>query len=288
VSSRLGGAPARGYDRQPVNTGEPSLTARGVALARSRLTRPQTPEGDPGAELRLYAGLLAPWRTDGDGGVALGRHGSASNPGRRQRRFNIVERTAFIDDETLRAVTAGIDQVVLVGAGYDGRALRFRRSGVRFFELDHPATQADKRRRLEALGAPLDDVTFVEVDLMSDRVDAALARAGHCGDRPSLFVCEGLVRYLSRVAVDRMLAGLRARAVRGSRLLITVAESAGVDRRLGRRFYLAAIGEPVRSSYALGEFRRRLTRSGWVVEREARRAEHAGRDRLLIAATPGV
>jgi O-methyltransferase involved in polyketide biosynthesis len=128
----------------------------------------------------------------------------------------------------------------------------------------------------------------VELDLMCDRVDVGLARAGHRDDRPSLFVCEGLIRYLSRVAIDRMLAGLRSRAARGSRLLITAAESAGVDRRLGRRFYLAAIGEPVRSSFTVGEFGRRLGRSGWVVERETRRAEHAGRDRLLIAAIPGV
>ena len=218
----------------------------------------------------------------------MGRHGSAANPGRRQRRFNIVERTAFIDDETLRAVTAGIDQVVLVGAGYDGRALRFRRTGVRFFEVDHPATQADKRRRLEALGTPLGNVSFVELDLMSDRVDVALARAGHRDDRPSLFVCEGLVRYLSRVAIGRMLAGLRSRAARGSRLLVTAAESAGVDHRLGRRFYLAAIGEPVRSSFTVGEFGRQLARAGWIVEREHRRAERAGRERLLIAAVPGV
>jgi len=265
-----------------VNVGRPSLTARGVALARSRLSRPQTPEGDPAAELRLYEGLLAPFRPAG----GLRDRVRSSDPSSRQRRFNIVERTAFIDEETLRAVTGGIGQVVLVGAGYDGRSLRFRRPGVRFFELDHPATQADKRRRLEALGVPLDNLTFVAIDLMSDRVDVALARAGQGDEQPSVFICEGLVRYLSRVAVGRMLSGLRSRAARGSRLLVTASESAGGDRRLGRRLYLAAIGEPVRSSYGVGELARVLARAGWAVERQERRAEQGGRVRLLIVAVP--
>ena len=166
-----------------MKVGQPSLTARGVALARSRLSRPQTAEGDPSAELRLYAGLLA---IDAPGSARHDRpRERASDPSSSHRRFNIAERTAFIDEETLGAVTGGIGQVVLVGAGYDGRSLRFRRSGVRFFELDHPATQADKRRRLEALGVPLDNLTFVEIDLMSDRVDVALARAGQSDVRPS-------------------------------------------------------------------------------------------------------
>lgn len=265
-----------------MKAGQPSLTARGVALTRSRLVRPQTPEGDPDAELLLYAGLQAPFHS---AGVARPR-GHAYEGGTARRHRHIAERTAFIDQETLRAVTGGTPQVVIVGAGYDGRALRFRRPGVRFFEVDHPATQADKCRRLEALGVPLDHVTFVEIDLMTDRVDAVLARAGHRDDQPSVFICEGLVRYLSRVVVDRMLSGLRSRAARGSRLLITVAESPGDDRRAGRRLYLAAIGEPTRSTFAPGEVGRVLARAGWAVDREARRTEHDGRERLLIAAVP--
>jgi methyltransferase (TIGR00027 family) len=80
----------------------------------------------------------------------------------------MAERTAFMDDETLRAINDGVGQIVIVGAGYDGRALRFRSHGVRFFEVDHPATQADKCRRVGKLGMPIDNVTFVPIiDLKS-------------------------------------------------------------------------------------------------------------------------
>ncbi len=257
-----------------MKVGQPSLTARGVALARSRLIRPQTPEGDPEAEQRLYAGLSSPLA-----GRGRGRWGSGGGG-----RHFMAARTAFLDEGTLRAVTSGVSQVVIVGAGYDGRALRFRHPGVRFFELDHPATQADKQRRLEALGVPLDNLTFVAIDLMSDRVDAALARAGQSGDVPSLFICEGLIRYLSRVAVDRMLTGLRSRAARGSRLLLTASESTGREIRVARQIGLAVIGEPMRSHFEVGEVARVLVRSGWSIDGERRRSETGGRQRLLIAA----
>ena len=66
---------------------------------------------------------------------------------------SLIARTRFFDDRVLAALSAGIRQVVILGAGYDDRALRFRSPGVRFFELDHPATQADKARRLRAMKA---------------------------------------------------------------------------------------------------------------------------------------
>jgi methyltransferase (TIGR00027 family) len=199
----------------------------------------------------------------------------------------MAARTAFIDTETLGAVSAGIAQVVIVGAGYDGRLLRFRAPGVRFIELDHLATQADKRRRVAALGVDLDHVTFAEVDLMTQAVDAVLQGAGHHADQPSLFICEGLVRYLSRTAVNRMLAGLRQRSAVGSRLLLTAAESRGGGGQAARRLYLAAIGEPVRSRFGAGEVARMLGETGWVVDHEIRRPEPGGRERLLVAAIPG-
>ena len=62
----------------------------------------------------------------------------------------LAARTRFFDEQVLAALDRGIRQVVIAGAGYDDRALRFRSPGVRYFELDHPATQADKRRLLAA------------------------------------------------------------------------------------------------------------------------------------------
>src|SRR5262245_39655472 len=55
-------------------------------------------------------------------------------------------RVAYLDRVVQRAIDdLSIRQVVILGAGYDTRAARMPRSGVRFFEVDHPATQAAKR-----------------------------------------------------------------------------------------------------------------------------------------------
>ena len=158
----------------------PSRTAAGVARARARLTRPATTDGDPDAEQRLNADL-----------------GGGDLPDAPAPMFHhIAARTRFFDAVTLAAVESGTTQVVIVGAGYDGRALRFRLPGVRYFELDLPATQIDKRERLARLGIPVDDVTFVPIDLAEADVDGALGAAGHDATRTSLFICEGLLVYL--------------------------------------------------------------------------------------------
>jgi methyltransferase (TIGR00027 family) len=178
----------------------PSRTSQVVALTRAELSRPHSPDGDPDAQRRLCRGM----RPAGIGPL----------------RASLVARTRFVDEQVLEAISAGISQVVVVGAGYDDRALRFRSRGVRFFELDHPGTQADKAARLRALGARPDSggPTLAAADFRSDDVAAALAVSGHDAGRPSLFVCEGLLVYLDQPTCVRLLGALRERAAAGSRL----------------------------------------------------------------------
>src|SRR5438128_2341619 len=97
---------------------EPSMTARGVALARSLLDRPAWPTGDAEAEQRLTAALT---------------EGYNRRPGRRSAgNFLdwITARTKFFDDAVVRALERDVRQIVLLGAGYDGRPLRYRTPGV--------------------------------------------------------------------------------------------------------------------------------------------------------------
>nr|WP_228122348.1 class I SAM-dependent methyltransferase [Saccharothrix syringae] len=98
------------------------------------------------------------------------------------------------DDAVRRALDDGVRQVVV--AGYDSRAWRLARPGVRFFEVDHPATQADKRRR-----APAGGPRYVPVDLAADPLDRALREA-------VLFVVEGLTPYLTEPRVRALLTAL--------------------------------------------------------------------------------
>ena len=91
----------------------------------------------------------------------------------------VTARTRFVDDAVVRALGDGVAQIVLLGAGYDSRALRFRTPGVTFFEVDHPATQADKRERLAAVDASTDGIEFVAADFNEPGLAEALAAHGH-------------------------------------------------------------------------------------------------------------
>lgn len=188
--------------------GRPSLTARIVAVTRTTARRPSVPTGDGDAEDRLVRSLKLPlplrWRPPGMGPYIRGR-------------------TAFYDETLLAACASGTRQVVIVGAGYDGRALRFRQPGVRFFELDHPVTQDDKQARLRRLQVDTDDIRFVAVDLGHDAVPDALAAAGHDTTRPTHFMCEGLTPYLPRSVLDALLRSLASAAAPGSTLAVDFA-----------------------------------------------------------------
>src|SRR5262249_30610997 len=139
-------------------------------------------------------------------------------------------------EQVTSAIQAGADQVVVLGAGYDDRALRFRTPGVTFFEVDHPDTQADKRSRLnEILAGSLRDQlrggpVLVAADFGSDDVPAMLAGAGHDPLRATLFLCEGLLVYLDQPTTVRFLSGVRDAAADGSVLAASLSVHAeGLD-----------------------------------------------------------
>jgi methyltransferase (TIGR00027 family) len=258
--------------------GRPSLTARWIAAHRARLagTRPSTPGGDTEGERRLYEGMGRQFVLPG-----LAPTGMA-------------ERTRFIDDEVARAIGRGIDQMVIIGAGYDGRALRFGGGATRWIEVDFPATQADKRRRLAALGIDPSTVTYVGLDLMTDDLSAALIGAGHDAATPSLFICEGLLAYLTLEAGAALCRTLRERAADGSVLTanVRVAPAAGARGRSLRKVVdvvLSAGGEPRRMEFRPGDAEKLMVVTGWSVARSAasgRNRLDAGSHLLVVACEP--
>jgi methyltransferase (TIGR00027 family) len=189
-------------------------------------------------------------------------------------RAHVVARTRFIDHQVLGAIRQGVDQIVIVGAGYDDRALRFRSAGVRFFELDHPSTQCDKKRRLRQMGAGSAEPTLAPVDFRIDDVGTVLAEWGHAGDRPSLFIAEGLLVYLEPDTIVALLTGLRSRCTAATTATgALVATLAVHPMGLGSPAVVAAANErrrnataePWRTILPVDEHLDLVTRSGWSV-----------------------
>jgi methyltransferase (TIGR00027 family) len=256
-----------------MRTDGPSLTALGVAARRLTLERPAAPTGDPEAEARLARHLI----------------GNFVDTGRHARGFGgwVATRTEFFDGEVVRAIADGVPQIVLAGAGYDGRALRFRTPGVRFFELDHPLTQHDKLARLTAVDARHDDITFAAADFIDGDVAAALAAAGHDASSPTLFTCEGVLRYLPQHSYRGLLATFASRGASGSVLAVSLStrepggESADdEERRLAREAQLAAAGEPVLTVPPRAVALEWVAAAGWRVDELV----DTGRGRLLARA----
>jgi methyltransferase (TIGR00027 family) len=179
---------------------------------------------------------------------------------RRSPMADLLEsRTRWFDDITLQAIEEGIRQVVIVAAGYDCRALRFRTPGVRFIELDHPATHADKQRILEEMGAEIADVAFAAADFIVDDVSTALAAAGHDASAATIFLVEGLLIYLPEDVIVSLLTALRVRATPASRLAVSISRGGSPAFQSG----VAALGEHARSSFSQTEARVLLERCGW-------------------------
>ena len=209
--------------------GGPSVTARWVAAHRLGFARVATDYGDPAADEALA--------TD----VAAGR----AAPANRMHDY-LAARTSFFDRTVVSALDRGVGQVVVGAAGYDGRAFRYARPGVRWFEVDHPATQRDKLERLERLGLDASHVRFVEADFTRDPVAGRLRAAGLDPDAPGLFLLEGVAVYLEPAVLEDVLRQFRQVAAPGSSLAISVSLSRPRGDTARARFQatVAALGEP--------------------------------------------
>jgi methyltransferase (TIGR00027 family) len=114
-----------------------------------------------------------------------------------------------------------MEQVVILGAGFDSRAYRLPGlRGVRVFEVDHPDTLAIKRRVLARLLVVPSNVHFVATDFNQRDLVAAMTSAGYRESARSFFLWEGVTNYLTEAAVDSTLRWC-SRASPGSRVLFT-------------------------------------------------------------------
>ena len=178
----------------------------------------------------------------------------------------IALRTCAIDKAVRDAIAAGAKQLVILGAGYDGRAWRMRElAGVRVFEVDHPATQKEKRARVGELPAAFGQVTFIPVNFEKESLHHALDGAGHDRSSPTCWIWEGVVMYLTRDTMRATLGALAKRSARGSTVIINYHNA---HRRFVARLIFRLIGEPHISSWTQEEMAADLRSVGFTVRED--------------------
>jgi methyltransferase (TIGR00027 family) len=115
----------------------------------------------------------------------------------------VAVRSRYAEDELARAVARGVRQYVVLGAGLDTFAYRNPHSAsrLRVFEVDHPATQAWKRARLQDAGIAVpESLTFAAIDFETQTLAGGLRQAGFKADEPTFFSMLGVIVYLTRDA----------------------------------------------------------------------------------------
>jgi methyltransferase (TIGR00027 family) len=139
--------------------------------------------------------------------------------------LHYVLRKKCISELARSALSNGVAQVVILGAGFDPLSSELQREfpTARFWEIDHPATQRDKVRACSEMG--IERVHFVAVDLSAIGFDRdALIRDGFDSAKPTFWIAEGLLMYFPADIVSSLLTMLSGLSAPGSQLAFTFME----------------------------------------------------------------
>ena len=185
----------------------------------------------------------------------------------------VILRARYAEDRLMEAISAGVEQYVILGAGLDTFSMRHKElaDSVRIFELDHPATQATKEKQVrEVNGDVPPNLVFVPIDFETDQLNEALIRAGFNPQEPAFFSWLGTTYYLTKDAIRETLGRVADVAAPGSHIVfdyklarhLIPAESLPFADRLDR--FVARRGEPMLSVFAPEELNDEMSQFGFV------------------------
>lgn len=187
--------------------------------------------------------------------------------GRRMRLF-VTARARFAEDWLAAAVRRGTRQLVVLGAGLDTFSLRNPYPDLSVFEVDHPATQAWKRKCLADSGLAEPHATrFVPVDFERQSLSAELTAAGLHPTEPAFFIWLGVVPYLTKEAIFNTLSWIAG--ISGSEVVFDYSEPAESRDAAGQAalaFHaarVASVGEPWISFFVPAELAKSLVDLGF-------------------------
>jgi methyltransferase (TIGR00027 family) len=194
-----------------------------------------------------------------------------SHPFARQWRAGFLIRSRYAEDCLAEAVVRGLSQYLILGAGLDTFAYRQPdwAKAIAIFEIDHPATQDDKRERLlkSAIEVP-DNLTFVPVDFEIRSLGDALRTKGFAFDRLTFCSWVGVTQYLTVAAIVATLAFVLS-LPSGSEIVLSVIlpqdalSGIEADAVATAAAKSAEVGEPWLSRFDPSEFALQLRRMGF-------------------------
>jgi methyltransferase (TIGR00027 family) len=144
-------------------------------------------------------------------------------------RGQVLCRSRYAEDRLAAAVTSGVHQYVLLGAGLDTFACRSSLAGhLAVFEVDHPSTQAWKRAALAAAQIETSpSLTFIPAEFGGGSLADALRAGGFDFSEPAVISWLGVTMYLDDHAIRETLAVLSGCAP-GTELIVDYMLPAGL------------------------------------------------------------
>jgi methyltransferase (TIGR00027 family) len=244
-----------------------SAASRTAYLVAVRRAEHQVLDRPPVFEDPLSLRIMGP---DFLAGINPGRHSRRQRLSRSFRAYMAV-RSRYAEDELARAVSEGVRQYVVLGAGLDMFAYRNPHTdvGLRVFEVDHPATQAWKRECLVAAGidAPPGS-SFVAADFETHSLAEVLADTGFHFHEPAIFSWLGVVPYLTDQSFDQTMRFIAERPAGSAIVLdysvprtsLNTIEKMALDKLAVR---VANVGEPLQLFFESPALAERLHALGY-------------------------
>jgi methyltransferase (TIGR00027 family) len=185
-----------------------------------------------------------------------------------------IARSRYTEDMLENALMLGVKQYVILGAGYD--TFPFRNPDLlkklHVFEVDHPATQEDKIKRIKDLGWEMPpSFTFVPVDFTKDHFKQSLLEAGYNPKEPAFFSWLGVTYYLTREEIIQIFKDIASIALRGSSIVFDYPDPGIFDstKRTTRVQHMVNMaktaGEPMKTAYEYRELEADLEKAGLLI-----------------------
>ena len=122
---------------------------------------------------------------------------------------HLICRTRFIDDLIEESTSAGIEQYVILGAGYDSRAHRLKLPPkLKIFEVDQPEVQVIKRSKLPKSISNGENIIYVSIDFNNQSLKEQLLDAGFDKSKSTIYTLEGVSQYIPKEALSTTLKEL--------------------------------------------------------------------------------
>ncbi len=186
---------------------------------------------------------------------------------------SIIARVRYFDDYLKTCIENGIEQLVILGAGYDTRTYRIGGliNNVEIFEVDHPDTQKFKKQIIKKLfGTNFGNVKYVPINFENQKIDDELPKYGYKSSAKTLFIMEGLSMYIPVTSIENTLSFIANNSKNGSSIIFdyypeSLVNGSNTERiAINIRKYLIDLEEPLKFGIENDEIKDFLIKQGFT------------------------